>query len=159
MPTIVDIIIYAIIIFLIFYAIIPTEKDDLTCPDGPNTKDKSLCREGNGKTYNGSRAFKTDNVSVLLGKITIAAKANTHDVMWRKSFLAGMVCVIFLYMFVHKHFPSGCDMVLTIFITAVIFYFCHILYQHHHYTHIQKNITEAVDMLKSHVRVKNNSKT
>lgn len=136
-----------VILGLILYYFANTEMNDLTCPQGPNTKDKKLCGEGNGKSYNGSAPETKDKTSVLLKKINIAATAARRDVVWRRSYIIACACLILLFMLVLKRFPNAPETVLTVFIIMTVTYFTHSMYNYHHYAHSEKNILNSTELL------------
>jgi len=144
----VKLLVYSIII-VIFYKFLITEKTDITCPQGPNTKDKSVCREGNGKTYNGSQPSSNDKAAILLQKIDIAATAIRKDVVWRKSYIIACISAVFIFGLILKISPTISEVVLTIFIIGTIIYATHNLYNYHHTKHIEDNILASTNLLRS----------
>ena len=127
--------------------VLKTEKKDLTCPQGPLTKDTSLCREGNGKTYHQAIPSVKDSTITLLKKIKIAALAGRKDVYWRRAFIVACLCTLFIYLTVIRCVPSVSDAVLMIFIITIFMYVTNSLYNYHHYGHIEGNIIQSIDIL------------
>ena len=66
-----DLIIYGTLLFLLFKLAIRTEMADIKCPEGPHTKDTSLCKEGNGKLF---QVAKYNNIWKKLKKILFVVK-------------------------------------------------------------------------------------
>jgi hypothetical protein len=140
--------IYVLLIFILYY-VLKTEKADIMCPEGPNTVDKSVCREGNGKSYAGSQPSKDptkDKIATLLQKIEIAAKAPRKDVLWRRAFIG--CCIGFLlFSAIMRRIPTVPETIL-LFITMVIIYGIYSCYNYHHYRHIEDNIVASTEEIK-----------
>lgn len=86
----VDIVIIVTIVILLFLAI-RTESYDLTCPEGPNTVDMSVCREGNGKAYNDAIPQDSDDRYESRERIIRGARSITTHVRWRMIFIASTI--------------------------------------------------------------------
>jgi len=141
-----------ILLGLVLYYFAKTELADLTCPEGPNTKDRSLCREGNGKSYNGSAAEFKDKTSIMLKKIDIAATATRRDVVWRRSYIIACVSLVLIFMLVLKRFPSAPEAVLTVLIIMTSTYFTYNFYNYHHTKYPEQNILDSTALLRERIR-------
>jgi hypothetical protein len=124
------------------------ELPDLKCSDGPYTKDKSTCREGNGKSYAGSHPKETDSAETLLNKIQIAAGASRKDILWRRCFLPAIAATLCLFGLVLRRMPRWFELFSATFFIMMPIYFMQTFYSHHHYAHIEKNIQNSVTFLK-----------
>ncbi len=145
---IINIIIYVLFLCIFFFIALPTERKDLMCPQGPLTKNCKRCKEGNGKTYYGSKPKKSDTPKEILKRIEIAAVAGGKDVTWRKSFIFSLIASFLISFVVCNKLPDGKQLFLTTLIIFGAFYGYFSLYQYHHYNHIRDNILENVRKLK-----------
>jgi hypothetical protein len=141
-----------IVLALVLYYFTNTELADVTCPQGPNTKDRSLCREGNGKSYNGSAPKSKDTTASLLKKIDIAATAERRDVVWRRCYIIACACLILLFTLALGRWPSASEAVLTVLIIMTVSYFAHNFYNYHHNSHPEKNILDSTALLQERIR-------
>lgn len=128
------------------------EWTDIKCPHGPDTKDRSLCKEGNGKNYNGSQPNKTDTTRILLDKINIAGTAVKKDVLWRKAFMYASIASILIFLLALRKFPELHELFLTTLLIMLVIYFGNNYYNYHHYSHIENNIKDTVNILKSRLK-------
>jgi len=151
---IIEIVAIVIILYVVTQIVVPTEKNDLHCPQGPYTKNKSLCKEGNGKTYSGSHPESNDTTNVLLSKIKIAALAGRKDVSWRRSFIASCIICLLVFAIVLRKIPSVAELLGVLFVCTTVMYAIHSFYNYHHYAHIEGNIIKSINILQLRLKDK-----
>lgn len=144
-----------VVLWLLLRWVVPTERRDLMCPDGATTKDRSICKEGNGKVYNGSRPDENDTVSTLLQKIEIASKTVRRDVVWRRSFIVACIACFAIFLIILRKFPNPTEVIGIIFIITMAVMCMFSFYNYHHYAHPERNIKMCLDKLKKRLRLKN----
>lgn len=144
---IVSIVIYAIMIVLIKFAL-KSESLDIFCPQGTATYSKPTCGDGKGKYYCGARAKEDDKVSDLLNNIEHLSETDSKTVKWRRSFILAVFIAIILSILVLKKFPNGPELLLLIFVPFTVCYFGYTYYQQHYYKFVSDFTKENVDLLR-----------
>ena len=134
--------------------IISTEKYDILCPDGPLTKNKNLCKEGNGKTYNKAIPNKHDSLNTLISKISIACKAIRKDVIWRKLVITSSISLFLIFSIVMRRIPTIYEIVGMLLIMTTVGYGLNNFYNYHHYSHIENNILKSLKLITKKIKNK-----
>lgn len=146
----------AILVFIIlgclFVYIIKLEQRDIRCPQGLDTTNLSLCKDGNGKNYHKAKPEIGDSVSTLLNKIKISATAGRKDVIWRRAFIIGCICTIGIFLICFRSIPSVPQVVTIIIIITMTVYVLHSYFDYHHYFHIEDSILKSVDAIIKNIK-------
>lgn len=144
---VISIIIYALIIFFVWFAI-KSESIDIFCPAGCKIYDKSKCGDGKGKFYLDGRGKKSDKVSVLLNKIEHLSETDEKTVLWRRSFIFSILMSILLSLLVLDHIPDGKELLLMVIVLFVICYFGYTFYRQHYYKFVREFIKENIGFIR-----------
>lgn len=134
-----------IVVGLIIIYIVYKELQAFGCPMGFTTQD---CNNENGKSVKGTQPYPTDSTDTLYKKIILASKFMDRTVIWRGCILVGFVSALLIYFFLESRFPSELELVVTIFVIAALSYFAISFYRFHMISYLEKNTSEAIDLLK-----------
>jgi len=127
--------------------VIKSEKDDLYCPEGPRTKDRSTCVEGKGKLYHWSTPKQT--TSQIFDNICSSAKVRNVEIVWRRSFVIAAASTLFVWCIAIRRVPSFGEVMATAISVMLVTYGVLNWYSYHHVRHIEMSIIEAVNILKT----------
>ncbi len=128
-----------IIIILLLGSAIHMERMDLYCPQGPDTVDRSLCRDGNGKGLFQTLPRKEDSLSETVQKISRLADAITGRVKWRVSFIGAVLTAFLLNLLLFSEIDWR-RLGVTIIIEFLAFYLLLSFYDVHYFEHISRNL-------------------
>ena len=142
--TVIDVILYILIILLVRYAS-KMELSDLGCPYVGC--DKSLCHDGNGTHYQGCDPEPNDTSVELGKKIIKASMIHRKTVYWRRSILITLASLIILWLVLFQRFPNGPELMTGMFILGGIWYFSFNFYNYHHFDHAHKKLVKSVKAL------------
>jgi len=107
------------------------------------------CDNANGKVVKGSAPAQDDTVDQLLNKIDYASEASSRDVVWRRSWLSGVILITIAWLVIYYKIPDQQEMLAGAIIIAAGLYFLYNFYKFHMYDHITKNIKASTKMLRS----------
>ena len=127
-----DMTVYFIFLFLLLKLAIPTEKADMMCPDGPHTKNKSLCREGNGKLFRYGKIGKKDSIAVLTMKINKLIDDKNNQVYWRRFFIMSFLMCLTIHYVLFESLPSGNRLIVMMLICLFFLLNFHSFYNFHY---------------------------
>lgn len=146
--SLVNIIIYTIVIYIIIFAI-RSEKLDLFCPKEYSKEyDCKECGDGKGKYYIDGKGNLSDSPSVLLDKIILVSKYQENTVKWRRSIvLAFIICILFSLL-VLRRFMEGYELVISMFTIFIIIYQSYSYYQFHYDRYPEFYIKKNVEYLR-----------
>lgn len=139
--------VYCIFIVVLVYALYK-ERQALGCG---NFFDGVDCDNPNGKAVIGSMSYPTDSSNEILDKIDFAADYNSRFVKWRSFLLLSVISVIVMWFIIFRRLPSEWELVcgtMVVFIAANAY---SSFYKFHLYAHVQKNIDNSTDILRSRV--------
>ena len=126
-----DLFVYAILFGVLFKIALRTEHADLTCPQGPYTKNKSVCKHGNGKLVQVAKYESKDDVKTTLKKMNMLIKNKHTQVYWRRSFILA-VTVSFLGNYILTgSFPDGRNLILLFLVVYLASSSLNSFYVHH----------------------------
>jgi hypothetical protein len=138
-----DIVVYVIFLTLLLKIAMPTEKADMMCPQGPHTKNKSLCREGNGKLFRYGKISNKDSISDLTIKLNKLIDDKNTQVYWRRFFIMSFLLCLTLHYVLFESLPSGSRMVVMIIVCFFFLLNFHSFY-HFHYNKLFDDKIKAI---------------
>jgi len=123
-PNLTTIIIYAIILLIIYWAI-TAERKDQNCADVAN----KICGDGKGRAYYNNHPEPGDSKETLIRKLQATAKYDQIAVHWRMNMLVAVVSAFVGLYIVQKKFPSARDVGILIIVIFLIGYAAMIQFQ------------------------------
>lgn len=142
-----SVLIYGLVIFAIVTKGIQRELLDMNCPEGPDTKDKSVCKDGNGKLWAGHKFTKSDTPRTSLAKISTLNQNYGKAVIWRRCIILSFVATILIFLVTLKRLPSGFELLGSMLVIFMVFYVANGFYRYHHDSFIEEAITEHLKHL------------
>lgn len=136
-----------ITLFSILKFAISREKSDLYCPEGPDTKDKSLCKDGNGKIYAKYKYSPDDKGKPIESLKKLSKLGNTHsvEIIWRRCIIIALISTLVLNIVTKGSLPNGPELLGGTIIIWTLLYVSFHYYRCHH----QNLISEEMD---KHIR-------
>lgn len=128
------------IIIKILFVVLSTERKDLLCPDGPKTKDLSLCKEGNAKIYNSYKPRKGDSKTKLKSNVYNIQDELKNEVKWRRYVLIGIMIAVFYNFFMYDRIIHPKDLLIFVFIFVIVHKMFDDFYFYHHYKFVNRVI-------------------
>lgn len=147
-------IIYLVVFVLIIKEVIKNELYDMNCPHGPNTPDKNVCRDGNGKLWSPHKYAPSDTLSSSIEKTGELVKNFSKAVIWRRTFVFSVMATILVFLTVHRRLPNGFELIGTILGIFTIFYLSNSYYKYHHDRFIEETAMEHLKFISSKVKRK-----
>lgn len=144
-----DLIVYGVLLFLLFKLAIRTEMKDMKCPEGPHTKDTSLCKEGNGKLFQVANYKKTDDINKIGKKITKLIGDKHTQVYWRRSFILAVISSIIGIYAVTGSFGNGRSLLFLFLIIYIGSTSINSFYVHHYDKIFDRKILEGITKIRS----------
>lgn len=126
-----DLVIYLLIIGLFAGVALRTENADLTCPDGPYTKNKNVCKHGNGKLVQVANYKVKDNICDITKKMNMLIKNKHTQVYWRRSFILAVIVGLFINYLTVGSFPNGRTFLITVLFVYMASSSLNSFYVHH----------------------------
>lgn len=148
-----DLFIYAILFGVLFKVALPTEKADLTCPNGPYTKNKSVCKHGNGKLVQVAKYKDEDDINTVLKKMNMLIKNKHTQVYWRRSFILSVVVSFFSNYILTGSFPDGRDFLLVFLVVYIISTSLNSFYVHHNDKVFDEKIVQGLTRVNKLVKI------
>jgi hypothetical protein len=139
------------VVGIIIIYILYKELQAFGCSMGFTMQDSGFlrdCDNENGKSVKGTLPYPTDTTDTLYKKIILASKFMDRTVIWRVCILVGFVSAFLIYFFLQSRIPSELELVVSIFVFAALSYFAISFYRFHMISYLEKNTSEAVDILK-----------
>lgn len=127
-----DLIIYVIYFITLVLIAIPTEKADMMCPNSVFTKNKKLCKEGNGKLFRYSKISPKDDIKSVSIKMSKLIDDKNTQVLWRRYFLFSGILSILLHYIITDRLPKGKDFMISFIIIYVSSLQLHNFYSYHY---------------------------
>lgn len=127
-----DLVIYFIYFIILFSVAIRTERADMMCPKSVFTKNKKLCREGNGKLFRYSKLIPKDNIKTISIKMSKLIDDKQKQVIWRRYFLLSGVLSIALSYILKDRLPRGKEFVISFIIIYIFTLQMHNFYSYHY---------------------------
>jgi hypothetical protein len=146
------IIVYIIVIFLLIKAY-KSEALDIFCPPGCKEYDKKYCGDGKGKYYINGMGNDKDDIPVLLNKIELNANIDENTVKWRRCLVLAIISSILLFLIVFSKLPSGSELMMSILIIFLVFYFSFSFYQWHYTKFPAFNIYKNINILRKKLNI------
>jgi len=147
MKNITTYIIYAIVFLVVVMIAIPTEKADMMCPQGPYTKNKKLCKEGNGKLFKYSKFNEKDTIKTTSRKLQKLIDDKKTQIIWRRLFIQSVIIVFLLNFIVTDNIPDGKQF----FISTLLVYFILLsftnFYNTHYYNLFDNKIKQGLEII------------
>lgn len=144
----ISIIIYGTVIFAVFHRAIKHELLDMTCPEGPDTKDKSVCKDGNGKLWANYRYSKSDSPKSSLEKLSNLSDSYSKVIIWRRYITLAFISSLLLFLITQQRIPSGFELLGAMVVIFTVFYVAHNYYSYHH----DRFISEATESNLKHLK-------
>lgn len=141
-------IIYGIFIVVLLQVAIPTEKSDMTCPNGPYTINKKLCRDGNGKLFQVGKYKKTDNVNMVLDKMNKLIINKQTQVYWRRFFILSFILSIFSHYLITNKLPDGKMFIILFIVLYLGLTNMNSFYVYHYDKHFDKSLVQGIQNVK-----------
>lgn len=126
-----DLIIYAILFGVLIKIALPTENADLTCPNGPYTKNKNVCKHGNGKLVQVAKYKDQDDIKIVLKKMNMLIKNKHTQVYWRRSFILAVIVSFFANYVLTGSLPNGRNLILVFLVVYIASTSINSFYVHH----------------------------
>lgn len=142
----------AIVVGILMYTLSMAETGDLFCPNTFYTKDKSLCKDGNGKFHQSSIFTGKETLDESLDKIRKGAASVTNHVFWRRFMLGAIPTTIVIFLFVIQKWPTVAEFFITVFLFFMCSYFTQTFYNYHFYRSLIENINSHVDNVEAKLR-------
>lgn len=124
---------------------------DMNCPDGPDTKDMSVCKDGNGKLWAKHRFTLNDTVKTSLAKISALNHSYNKAIIWRRYLILSFVATILLFLVALQRLPTGFELLGSMLIIFIVFYVAHNYYRYHHDRFIEESITRHLRHLAQNI--------
>jgi hypothetical protein len=144
-----DLLVYGVLLLLLFKLAIRTEMSDIKCPEGPHTKDKSLCKEGNGKLFQVAKYNKNDDINKIGSKITKLIQNKHTQVYWRRSFILSIIIAIMGNYIILGSLPRARNLLFLFLLVYVCSTSMNSFYVHHYDKIFDKKIVEGVNKIRS----------
>lgn len=137
-----------------FYTkVVPSEFEDMRCPDGPDTTNKSLCKEGNGKLWAKYKHLNDDSVKSSLDKISELNKNYGKFIAWRRYLFSAVIASILIFFITQRTLPNGFELLGSSIVIFIVFYMLMNYYRVHH----DKYIEDALEGNLKHINKKLNT--
>lgn len=140
---------YFIILLLVVFCIYK-ERQALGCKDIPDGSD---CKNNLGKAVIGTKSNFSDSDKKIFENIIFASEYANRDVVWRRAFLISCVSAIVIIWILYQRLPSEIEFTVIIIVITILMYSSSNFYKFHLIDHIQNNITESVNILKSRYKI------
>jgi hypothetical protein len=144
--------IYAIVGYAVFTMGVKREKLDMNCPDGPDTKDMSVCKDGNGKLWSRHRYTEGDTVKSSLAKISALNHSYNKAIIWRRYLTLSFISTLLLFLVSLQRLPTGFELLGSMLIIFIVFYVAHNFYRYHHDRFIEEAITRHLRHLAQEIK-------
>lgn len=138
-------------IFIAYFSLIKiilfvmsVERKDLLCPDGPKTKDLSLCKEGNSKIYHHYKPSKEDKKNKLKNNVFNIQEELRTEVKWRRYVFLAAAIAVFYYFFMYDKLIHPKDLVMFIIIFVIAHKMFDDFYFYHHYKFVHRTIKNNI---------------
>jgi hypothetical protein len=141
-------IIYGIFIVVLLQVAIPTEKSDMTCPNGPYTINQKLCRDGNGKLFQVGKYKKTDNVNTVLDKMNKLIINKQTQVYWRRFFILSFILTIVSHYLITNKLPDGKMFIILFIVLYLGVTNMNSFYVYHYDNHFDKRLVHGIQKVK-----------
>ena len=128
------------IIIKILFVVLSTERKDLLCPDGPKTKDVSLCKEGNSRIYHSYKPKRGDSKAKLKSNVYNIQDELRQEVKWRRYVLLGIIIALFYNFFMYDRIIHPKDLLVFVFIFVVAHKMFDDFFFYHHYKFVNRVI-------------------
>ena len=138
---VISVLIYGAVVWAVWTKAIQRELLDMNCPEGPDTKDRSVCRDGNGKLWAHYRVKKDDSPRASLAKIRVLHHNYAKAVQWRRCFVLSFVATLFLFLVTQQRLPSGFELLGSMLVIFIAWYMAGSFYDFHH----NRFMREAID--------------
>jgi len=109
------------------------------------TKD---CDNENGKVTKGTKSLSTDSTSTILNKIKYASHANERIVVWRTSFIIIAISIFLSWFLLYQRIPTELELAGVTVVFFLFMYFACGFMQYHMHRYIERNIGDAVEILR-----------
>lgn len=141
-------IVYAIFTIILLQIAIPTEKSDLTCPNGPYTKNKKLCKDGNGKLLQVGKYQKTDNANTILNKMNKLIINKQSQVYWRRYFILSFILAIVSNYVITDKLPDAKTFIVLFMVLYLGFSNMNSFYVYHYDNKFDDKIVDGIKKVK-----------
>ncbi len=108
------------------------------------------CKIDEGMPYRGSKPEPSDDCSILLNKINIAAGAEQASIKWRRAFILAVLTTLlsFVLVITPASLPEWNTFYVVVLIGWTVIYFNLNNYSYHKYNVPQDYITKSVELLR-----------
>jgi hypothetical protein len=127
-----DLVIYSIYFITLILIAIPTEKADMMCPNSVFTKNKKLCKEGNGKLFRYSKISPKDDIKSVSIKMSKLIDDKQKQVLWRRYFLFSGILSIALHYIITERLPRGKEFMISFLLIYISSLQLHNFYSYHY---------------------------
>jgi hypothetical protein len=124
-PHVSTIVIYVVIIMIVYWCI-TSERKDQNCADLAN----KICGPGKGRAYYNSHPEAVDDYDTLVRKLQATAKYDQLSVHWRMNMLVAIISAFLVVYIVEKKFPSARTLGIAIIVIYLVGYAAMIQFQH-----------------------------
>lgn len=142
-------VIYPILFIGLARGAIKYELMDMNCPDGPNTVDKTSCKDGNGKLWANYRTSPGDSVSKSLDKISELNKNYGKNIIWRKCVVMGIFASMLIFLITQRRPPNGFELLGSSVVIFIICYMTTSYYRQHHDRFIEDALDDNIKYIRS----------
>ncbi len=84
-----------------------------------------------GQAWQNARPTIDDKIGDLLAKIHYLNRASSRVVVWRRSIIAAITSSVLVWVLAIRRYPRWWELILTIVLTALVFYHVWSHYNHH----------------------------
>jgi hypothetical protein len=144
-----SILLYFVLLVLMTLAVYGETQDLNYNGDTPGIR-----KEGNGKTYRGTRFENGDSILVSLNKIQKSNGYQTRDIIWKKAYILAFILTITIYAGVFLRFPPGYEFSLVFLLIFLGIYFTDNYYSYHHHRYpimnVNKNLENINNIINEH---------
>lgn len=156
-------VIFTIIAYLLLFAFLGIwmliEYYDLSCPEGPYTKNKKeKCGSGLGKQYFENLVSESDTFEDSIHKISNASKVNNDEVIWRRFYISSFFAALLGGSLAMKRVLDGFELVTLFFVIFFCAFFTNNFFRYHHYRNIEKCIDDNLKHIEKKIKDSGNFK-
>jgi hypothetical protein len=134
--------IYGVVIWAVWTKAVQREQLDMTCPEGPDTKDRSVCRDGNGKLWARYRHQPGESPRASLAKMRVLNRNWGKPIIWRRCFALAFSASILLCLVTQQRLPTGFELIGSMVVLFLVWYVSHSFFQVHHDQFIEEAIEQ-----------------
>lgn len=146
MLRLIDIVVYAIVLFIV-YLIVNREISDLQCSD----ENLSECDGSSSMALGPGRYEAGDDAQTIMQKIAFTARYEENTVVWRRAFLTSTAISFILLYLILKRVPDAREFLIALLVCFAILYLVITIYRPLVSEKAVKQIDELLNELRTEV--------